>query len=155
MRGNDSNATQSTLGRAAGVTVMSLLLGSLASASTATACTKVSPNKKTSVALQGPIVVTATAYNSLVEQTEGDPEIAAWGDRLVEGMNAVAVSADLEGLGMKRGTKVRIEGLSGEYLVLDRMPPQWERRIDIYMGEDVHAAKHWGRRSVRIYWQAP
>jgi len=154
MRGNDSTATQSTLGRAAGVTVMSLLLGSLASASTAAAVTKVNP-KKTPFALQGPIVVTATAYNSLAEQTEGDPEIAAWGDRLVEGMNAVAISADLEGLGMKRGTKVRIEGLSGEYLVLDRMPPQWERRIDIYMGEDVHAAKHWGRRNVRIYWQAP
>ena len=154
MRGNDPNTTQSTLGRAAGVTVMSLLIGSLASASPATAVVKVEP-KKGSVALQGPLLVTATAYNSLVDQTEDDPSIAAWGDRLEPGMNAVAVSPDLEILGLKRGTKVRIEGLPGEYLVLDRMPPKWERRIDIYMGEDVHAAKHWGRRSVRIYWQAP
>jgi 3D (Asp-Asp-Asp) domain-containing protein len=154
MRGNDSNATQSTLGRAAGVTVMSLLLGSLASTSAAATVTKVEP-KKGSVVLQGPLVVTATAYNSLADQTEDDPEIAAWGDRLVPGMNAVAVSADLESLGMKRGAKVHIEGLKGEFLVLDRMPPKWERRIDIYMGEDVHAARHWGRRSVRIYWQAP
>ena len=154
MRGNDPNTTQSTLGRAAGVTVMSLLIGSLASASSARAVTKVEPNKG-SVALQGPLLVTATAYNSLVGQTEDDPSIAAWGDRLVPGMNAVAVSADLESLGMKRGAKLRIEGLPGEYLVLDRMPPQWERRIDIYMGEDVPAAKHWGRRSVRIYWQVP
>jgi len=153
MRGNDPNTTQSTFGRAAGVTVMSLLLGSLASGASATVAK--ADSKRNSVSLQGPLLVTATAYNSLVGQTEDDPSIAAWGDRLEPGMNAVAISADLESLGMKRGSKVRIEGLSGEYLVLDRMPPKWQRRIDIYMGEDVHAAKHWGRRSVRIYWQAP
>ena len=135
---------------------MSLLLGSLSSSAHAntTVVTKATP-KKTSVLLQGPLVVTATAYNSLIEQTEDDPEIAAWGDRLLPGMQAVAVSPDLEGLGMKRGTKVRIEGLPGEYLVLDRMPPKWQRRIDIFMGKDVHAAKHWGRRDVRIYWKSP
>ena len=130
---------------------MSLLLGSLASAPVAKAESKKAPAST----LQGPLLVTATAYNSLVAQTEDDPEIAAWGDRLVPGMYAVAVSNDLESLGMKRGTKVKIEGLPGEYLVLDRMPAKWERRIDIYMGVDIHAAKHWGRRNVRIYWQAP
>ena len=134
---------------------MSLLLGSLSSTAHANTTVTKPTTKKTSVLLQGPLQVTATAYNSLVEQCEDDPEIAAWGDRLTPGMNAVAVSADLESLGMKRGTKVRIEGLPGEYLVLDRMPPRWQRRIDIFMGKDVHAARHWGRRSVRIYWQAP
>jgi 3D (Asp-Asp-Asp) domain-containing protein len=105
--------------------------------------------------LQGPLLVEATAYNSVVGQTEGDPEIGAWGDRLVPGVNSVAVSTDLVELGMKRGARVRIEGLRGEFLVLDRMPPQWTRRIDIHMGENVDAAKRWGRRDVRIYWQAP
>jgi 3D (Asp-Asp-Asp) domain-containing protein len=151
MRGSDSTTTASTLGRAAGVTVMSLLLGSIAATPVAKAESKRGHHAK----VQGPLLVTATAYNSLVGQTEDDPEIAAWGDRLQPGMLAIAVSNDLETLGMKRGTKVRIEGLTGEFLVLDRMPPRWQRRIDIYMGVDVHAAKHWGRRDVRIYWQTP
>jgi 3D (Asp-Asp-Asp) domain-containing protein len=105
--------------------------------------------------VQGPLVVEATAYNSVVGQTEGDPEIGAWGDRLDPGIRAVAVSNDLVELGMKRGARVRIEGLSGEFVVLDRMPPRWQRRIDIHMGESVDVAKQWGRRKVRIYWQTP
>ena len=105
--------------------------------------------------MQGPLLVEATAYNSVDGQTDSAPEIGAWGDRLIAGVNSVAVSNDLLELGMKRGARVRIEGLPGEYVVLDRMPPQWQRRIDIHMGEDVGAAKQWGRRKVRIYWHAP
>jgi 3D (Asp-Asp-Asp) domain-containing protein len=105
--------------------------------------------------LNGPVLVEATAYNSVAAQTEGDPEIGAWGDRLDPGIKSVAVSEDLLQLGMRRGARVRIEGLPGVFLVLDRMPPQWQRRIDIHMGESVDAAKQWGRREVRIYWQAP
>jgi 3D (Asp-Asp-Asp) domain-containing protein len=100
-------------------------------------------------------VVVATAYNSLPGQTSGDPSLAAWGDRLEPGMKAIAVSPDLIALGLGRGTRVRIEGLSGEYVVLDRMPSRWKGRIDLYMGEDVEAAREWGRRSVRIHWSAP
>lgn len=105
--------------------------------------------------LQGPLLVEATAYNSVTGQTEGDPEIGAWGDRLDPGVRSVAVSNDLVELGMKRGTLVRIEGLPGVFVVLDRMPPQWQRRIDIHMGESIDVAKQWGRRKVRIYWQSP
>lgn len=105
--------------------------------------------------LQGPLVVEATAYNSVVGQTEGDPEIGAWGDRLDPGIRSVAVSDDLVELGMKRGARVRIEGLPGEFVVLDRMPPRWQRRVDIHMGASVDVAKQWGRRKVRIYWQTP
>ena len=113
----------------------------------------VHPSAKSEI--QGPVLVEATAYNSVVGQTEGDPEIGAWGDRLDPGVKSVAVSQDLVALGMKRGARVRIEGLPGEFLVLDRMPAQWQRRIDIHMGESVDVAKEWGRRKVRIYWQAP
>jgi 3D (Asp-Asp-Asp) domain-containing protein len=105
--------------------------------------------------MQGPVLVDATAYNSLAGQTEGDPELGAWGDRLDAGINSVAVSQDLVDMGMQRGARVRIEGLPGVFLVLDRMPPQWQRRIDIHMGENVDAAREWGRREVRIYWQTP
>ncbi len=98
------------------------------------------------------LVVTATAYNSLPEQTQGDPTRGAWGDELVPGMKAIAVSSDLEELGLTRGVRVRIEGLPGTYTVLDRMPRRWTRKIDIYMGRDVAAARAWGRRRVKIRW---
>ena len=98
--------------------------------------------------------VTATAYNSLPDQTRGDPSLAAWGDRLEPGMKAIAVSRDLIALGLTHDTRVCIEGLPGEYRVLDKMAKRWERKIDIYMGVDVQAAREWGRRPVRI-WRLP
>jgi 3D (Asp-Asp-Asp) domain-containing protein len=99
--------------------------------------------------------VTATAYNSTRAQTGPTPQIAAWGDRLRPGMKAIAVSRDLEALGMTRGARVRIEGFKGEYVVLDRMAKRWKRRIDIYMGNDVAAARAFGKRKVRITWAPP
>ncbi len=96
--------------------------------------------------------VTATAYNSVPEQTEGDPALGAWGDELRPGVKAVAVSPDLLELGLTRGTWIRVEGLPGEYQVMDKMPARWERKIDIYMGDDVDAALEWGRREVTIHW---
>jgi len=99
------------------------------------------------------VVVDATAYNSLPEQTEGDPWLSASGHRLEPGMRAIAVSPDLAKLGLVHGRKVRIEGLRGEWVVRDRMPRRWKRRIDIFMGEDVDAALDFGRRRVRIHWQ--
>jgi 3D (Asp-Asp-Asp) domain-containing protein len=101
------------------------------------------------------LVVTATAYNAVPEQTDGNPEIAAWGDRLTPGMRAIAVSPDLLALGLVRNARVRIEGLSGEYLVLDKTARRWTRRIDIFMGRDVRAARSWGKRRVRIVWAPP
>jgi 3D (Asp-Asp-Asp) domain-containing protein len=98
------------------------------------------------------IVVTATAYNSVPEQTNDQPEVTAWGDRLAPGMKVIAVSRDLIPLGLDHRAPVSIEGLPGEYLVLDKMHARWEKRIDIYMGEDVDAARAWGARQVRIRW---
>ena len=99
--------------------------------------------------------VTATAFNSLPKQGQGDPNVGAWGDRITPGMNAIAVSADLLSIGLNRGARVRIEGLPNEYVVLDRMPAKWKKRIDIYMGNDVKAARAWGRREVNIFWSVP
>jgi 3D (Asp-Asp-Asp) domain-containing protein len=104
---------------------------------------------------QRTLSVTATAFNSLPKQGQGDPSVGAWGDRITPGMNAIAVSADLLSIGLNRGTRVRIEGLSNEYVVLDRMPAKWKKRIDIYMGNDVKAARAWGRREVNIFWSVP
>jgi len=98
------------------------------------------------------LMVTAAAYNSLPGQTDARPRLGAWGDTIAPGVKAIAVSPDLASLGLRRGTKVRIEGLPGEYVVLDLMPDRWKRHIDIYMGDDVKAARSWGRRKVKIWW---
>jgi 3D (Asp-Asp-Asp) domain-containing protein len=99
------------------------------------------------------VVVDATAYNSHPEQTGTDPTLSASGVRLEHGMRAIAVSPDLAKLGLVHGKKVRIEGLAGEWIVRDRMPARWKRRIDVYLGDDVEAARHFGRRRLRVHWQ--
>ena len=96
--------------------------------------------------------VTATAYNSLPGQTQGDPVITAWGYKLEPGMKSIAVSRDLIQEGLTKGVKVKISGLPGIYTVMDKMNKRWKRRIDIYMGTDVKAAQDWGKREVIIQW---
>ena len=98
------------------------------------------------------LVVTATAYNSVVEQTNANPTLTAWGDRLRPGMKVIAVSRDLIAMGLTHGRRVRIDGLPGEYVVRDKMAKRWTKKIDLYMGEDVKAARKWGRRPVTIRW---
>ncbi len=97
------------------------------------------------------IEVTAMAYNSVKSQTgPGDPTITAWGDKLKPGMKVIAVSRDLIAMGLTHNTKVRIEGLEGAYVVKDKMNKRWKKKIDIYMGKDIKAARRWGRRKVKI-----
>lgn len=96
--------------------------------------------------------VTATAYNSVSDQTQGNPQETAWGEILTPGMKAIAVSRDLIDLGLTQGVAVKIEGLPGTYRVMDKLHKRWRKRIDIYMGEDVQAAKQWGKQEVTIRW---
>jgi 3D (Asp-Asp-Asp) domain-containing protein len=96
------------------------------------------------------IKVTATAYNSLAYQTNSNPHITAFGDSLKPGMKYIAVSRDLQRLGLQHNTFVTIEGLGGIYLVKDKMHSRWKNHIDVYMGIDVKAAKQWGRKKVTI-----
>jgi 3D (Asp-Asp-Asp) domain-containing protein len=98
------------------------------------------------------LIVKASAYNSLPAQTDSDPNLGAWGDVLTPGVKAIAVSRDLIALGITRGVEVSIEGLPGTYRVLDKMDRRWEKKIDIYMGDDVEAARRWGVRNVRVQW---
>jgi 3D (Asp-Asp-Asp) domain-containing protein len=94
--------------------------------------------------------VDVTAYNASVAQTDRTPWIAAWGDRLRPGMRAIAVSRDLLALGLDRGTRVQIDGLPGEYVVLDKTHRRWTRRVDLFMGKDHRQARNWGKRKMRI-----
>jgi 3D (Asp-Asp-Asp) domain-containing protein len=96
--------------------------------------------------------VTATAYNSVPSQTDGDSSITAFGIRLRPGMKVVAVSRDLEALGLTEGVRIRIDGVDGEWEVADRTAKRWTHRIDLYMGTDLEAARAWGKRKVTIRW---
>lgn len=97
--------------------------------------------------------VTSSAYNSVSSQTSAkNPALTAWGDTLIPGMKAIAVSRDLIKLGLTHNVKVKIDGLEGEFLVMDKMNKRWSKKIDIYMGLDVEAAKNWGKRTVTISW---
>ncbi|MGB1311356.1 MAG: 3D domain-containing protein [Leucothrix sp.] len=99
------------------------------------------------------MTVTATAYTSHVNQTDSTPNIAAWGDRLKPGMKVIAVSRDMLNVyGLKHRSKVKIKGLDGEYLVLDKMNKRWKKKIDIYMGKDLKKAFKWGRKKVELQW---
>jgi 3D (Asp-Asp-Asp) domain-containing protein len=104
------------------------------------------------VASRRTLDLTATAYNSVPEQTNSEPNIAAWGDSLTPGMKAIAVSRDLLNIGLTRGAEVEIEGMPGTYRVLDKMGRRWTKRIDIYMGNDVQAARNWGVRKVTVHY---
>lgn len=99
------------------------------------------------------LTVTATAYTSSPGETDDTPNIAAWGDTLAPGMKVIAVSRDLLELGLVQGAEVTIDGLDGRYVVLDKMHPRWNEKIDIYMGENVKKARDWGRREVTIRWE--
>lgn len=100
--------------------------------------------------------VTATAYTMREGETKkGNIGLAAWGDRLKPGMKAIAVSRDLIDMGLTHNTKVKIEGLGGSYRVLDKMNKRWEKKIDIFMGLDVEAAKEWGKKKITIHWTVP
>ncbi|WP_040281956.1 3D domain-containing protein [Psychroserpens damuponensis] len=96
------------------------------------------------------IEVTATAYNSLMYQTNSNPHITAFGDSLKPGLKYIAVSRDLLESGLGHNTLVKVEGLEGTYLVKDKMNRRFKNKIDLYMGTDVKAAKKWGRRKVNI-----
>lgn len=97
-------------------------------------------------------VVTASAFNSTVAQTDSDPTLTAHGVRLASGMQIIAVSRDLEALGLRAGTRVQIEGLPGVWAVADRMPKGRRRAIDVYMGLDIARARAFGRREVVLRW---
>lgn len=99
--------------------------------------------------------VVASAYNSTKSQTDGNPFITAWGDTLKPETKSIAVSGDLIKLGLTHHTKVKIQGLQGIYIVNDKMHSKWRKKIDIYFGLDVPAARKWGRRKVTIQYLCP
>ena len=100
--------------------------------------------------------VTATAYCSRPQETDGDPFIAAWNERLDPKVKSIAVSRDLleEGLHHRSSVWIEIDGKeTGPYLVLDKMNKRWKHRIDVYYGTDLKGALKFGKKRVRISWK--
>jgi 3D (Asp-Asp-Asp) domain-containing protein len=93
-------------------------------------------------------VVRATAYNAVPEQTDSTPEICAWGDRIKPGI--IAISRDLERIGLTRGKVVHIEGI-GKRVVMDRMHHRKRNQIDLYM-ENYEDAVRFGVKELTISW---
>jgi 3D (Asp-Asp-Asp) domain-containing protein len=98
------------------------------------------------------LTVTSTAYTSCRRETDNTPYLAAWNNRLKPSVKSIAVSRDLLKLGLTNGTKVKISGLKGHYIVLDKMNKRWKKKIDIYMGCNLKRARKWGKRKVTIIW---
>lgn len=94
--------------------------------------------------------VVVSAYNSVSWQTEGNPNIAAWGDTLKPGMKCIAVSRDLLEIGLKHNTMVLIDTFPDTFYVKDKMHRRWKNRIDIYMGNDIGKAREWGKQRLDI-----
>lgn len=132
-----------------GTTAGTLCLVALFASACATAVPDPTPRS-----VRNELMVTATAYNSTVAQTDADPTMTAHGVRLEPGMQVIAVSRDLESMGLTPGTRVRIEGLPGEWSVADRMAKRWRKTIDVYMGLDVEGARRFGRRQVKMDWSS-
>lgn len=99
------------------------------------------------------IDVSVSAYNAVPSQTDGNPNIAAWGDTLVLDEQGIAVSRDLIAMGLDHNTQVKIEGLEGIYLVKDKMNKRYTKKIDIFMGNDVSKANEWGIKKLTIHYR--
>ena len=88
--------------------------------------------------------VTASAYNTVPSQTQGNPNIGSCGRVSTK---TIAVSRDLR----KKypcGTKVKIK--DKVYTVMDTMHPRWKNKIDICYGKDIRGARKFGVRKVTM-----
>lgn len=119
--------------------------------------------------VQGPdanpsFVVRATAYNSLVSQTNAQPFVTATGARTRWGI--VAVSRDLLGTDLPYGSLVRLRDLGGHasgrgagaydglleglvFTVEDTMHPRKTQQIDVWFAEYADAVR-WGVRRLEV-----
>jgi len=94
-----------------------------------------------------------TAYTSTVDQCDDDPFIAAWGDKVYDGM----IAANW----LPRNTKVKIPSLFGDkiFTVADRMNARYGYgRIDIWFDSSKGEARKFGvkRVDIEIYYpEAP
>lgn len=90
---------------------------------------------------------TVTAYNTVPEQTDSSPCIAASGIDICEGMAQGKKYVATNELAF--GTKVKISGQV--YVVVDRTNARYSHRYDIAMPADqIAQAREWGSRTLLV-----
>ncbi len=90
-----------------------------------------------------------TGYQLVQKQTDSTPYIAAWNDNIKGALNVVAVVQDSP---LRRGTCVKIAGLSETYIVLDRFNKRYNgmKKFDVLVSSKAEAHRITGRRKVEI-----
>jgi 3D (Asp-Asp-Asp) domain-containing protein len=101
-----------------------------------------------SVAISGGncTTVQVSAYNSLANQTDSTPNIAAWGYRLSarDKWRVAAVSPNMLRM-FGKGAKVRLEGI-GTVTIVDKTNSRLHNVIDIYAHKSKTDADNFGRK---------
>ncbi len=102
------------------------------------------------------ILVTATIYHAVPEQTDNTPFITASNSIInadnPQGHRWIAVSRDLEKLGYTFGVKVCVDGagdLDGIWTVQDRMNKRFKNRIDFLVNKELKGGK-WNKVKLSI-----
>jgi 3D (Asp-Asp-Asp) domain-containing protein len=96
------------------------------------------------------VTVDISAYTSDPSETNENPHLTASGEKVKSGDKVVAVSRDLEAAGFTFGKYITIENLPGQYEVADRTHERWEKRVDLYMGNDKDRALEWGVKTRKV-----
>ena len=86
---------------------------------------------------------TITAYNTVPEQTWGDPCISASGDNICNKNNVVACPRSIP-----LGTWIIIDG--EYYQCLDRLALKYDNRFDISFDKDIEGAKKFGKQNKEV-----
>jgi len=89
------------------------------------------------------VYATITAYNTVPEQTWGDPCISASGDNICGKKNIVACPRSIP-----LGTWVIID--NEYYQCLDRLALKYDDRFDISFDKDIEGAKEFGKQNKEV-----
>lgn len=93
------------------------------------------------------IIREVTAYNSVPEQTDASPCIAADGSDVCKRYAAGECIAAANFLPL--GSKIYVDKI-GECTVADRMNSRYQNRVDIFMDKDIARAVKFGRQNLLV-----
>ncbi len=105
------------------------------------------PERQTEVKKAEGATRLVTAYNSTPEQTDGSPCIAADGTNICERYRAGEKICAANWVPI--GTRLRVPGY-GDCTVADRMATRHSTKVDVFLDQDVGAARAWGARRIEV-----
>lgn len=105
------------------------------------------PERQTEVKKAEGTTRLVTAYNNVREQTDDTPCISADGTDICQRYRAGEKICAANWVPI--GTRLRVQGY-GDCTVADRMAPKNGEKVDVYLGQDVAAARAWGARRIEV-----